>query len=310
MTSAPLHGVRVLDLSTVVAGPYGSEMLGELGADVIRIEPVSAAASPAPAAGAPISEPEGFLWALQKNKRAICMDLKHPEGLALFLDLVKTSDVVWDNFRPGVTERLGIDYPKLRAVHPGIVACSISGLAPRAVEPRRARLTVQALSGVMSITGTGEPDSEPCRWGVPIGDIAGAIYGVIGVLAALEERAHRPGQQVDVRCWICITPSTWVPQVFGSNMNSHRPRRAARAGCTAVPVRRRRWLSIAPSTNFWSAFCGVIGRLTSPPMHAFARFTASKPACAGCALESVMRGNQLRNGRRCSSPRRFPWAAC
>ncbi|MCC6533022.1 MAG: CoA transferase [Burkholderiales bacterium] len=266
---APLHGVRVLDLSTVVAGPYGSQMLAELGADVIRIEPVAAAGTPEPLAEAPISEAEGFLWALQKNKRALCIDLKQPEGLALFRDLARKSDVVWENFRPGVTERLGIDYARLREVHPGIIVCSISGFGAQGPWSRVGAydITVQALAGVMSITGSGAADAEPCRWGVPIGDIAGAIYGVIGVLAALEERARTAaGQHVDIALLdVQLALNCYrVPQVFGSNM-TFAPASPRRGGAGTVPYGPFRcgdgqWLSLAPSTNFWPAFCNVIGR--------------------------------------------------
>lgn len=277
-TEAPLRGLRVLDLSTVVAGPYGTEMFGELGADVIRIEPVSAATAVAPAADAPISEPEGFLWALQKNKRAICLDLKHPQGRQLFLDLVKVSDVVWDNFRPGVTGRLGIDYPQLAAVNPKIISCSISGFGAEGPWSRVGAydITVQALSGVMSITGNGEADSEPSRWGVPIGDIAGAIYGVIGVLAALEERASTGvGQQVDIALLdVQLALNCYrVPQVFGANME-FAPASPRKGGAGTVPYGPFRcgdgqWLAIAPSSNFWAAFCTTIGR---PALATDARF--------------------------------------
>ncbi len=269
MNAAPLADVRVLDLSTVVAGPYGSEILGELGADVIRIEPVAAAATPAPAPGSVISESEGFVWALQKNKRAICMDLKHGDGLALFLDLVRASDVVWDNFRPGVTERLGIDYPKLRAVNPGIISCSISGFGSEGPWSRVGAydITVQALSGVMSITGSGEPDSEPCRWGVPIGDIAGAIYGVIGVLAAIEERARTGiGQRVDIALLdVQLALNCYrVPQVFGADMK-FAPASPRKGGAGTVPYGPFRcgdgqWLVLAAPSNFWKLFCDAIGR--------------------------------------------------
>ena len=268
-TMTPLHDIRVLDLSTVVAGPYGAEMLGELGADVIRIEPVAAAAAPAPTPHAPISEAEGFHWALQRNKRAICIDLKHAEGLALFLDLVRESDVVWENFRPGVTARLGIDYPRLRSVNAGIIMCSISGFGGEGPWSRVGAydITVQALSGVMSITGSGAPDAEPCRWGVPIGDIAGSLYGVTGVLAALEERARTGmGQQVDIALLDAqlALNSYRVPQVFGANM-AFAPASPRRGGAGTVPYGPFRcgdgeWLSLAPTSNFWRAFCGVIGQ--------------------------------------------------
>jgi crotonobetainyl-CoA:carnitine CoA-transferase CaiB-like acyl-CoA transferase len=298
--TAPLQGLRVLDLSTVVAGPYGAEMLGELGADVIRIEPVAAASVPAPVPGSPISEAEGFHWALQRNKRTICIDLKHAEGLALLLDLARVSDIVWENFRPGVTERLGIDYPRLNAINPRIIVCSISGFGGEGPWSRVGAydITVQALSGVMSITGSGEPDAEPCRWGVPIGDITGSLYGVIGVLAAVEERERTgAGQHVDIALLDAQLALNCyrVPQVFGAGMR-FAPASPRRGGAGTVPYGPfqcgdGRWLSIAPSSNFWIAFCEVIGR---PDLAGDERFRTiadrqrNQPAL-DALLETVMR---------------------
>jgi len=296
---APLAGVRVLDLSTVVAGPYGSEMLGELGADLIRIEPVAAAGAPAPAPGTPISEAEGFHWALQRNKRTVCIDLKQPDGLALFLDLTRKSDIVWENFRPGVTERLGIDYPRLQRIHPGIIVCSISGFGSVGPWSRVGAydITVQALSGVMSITSSGAPDAEPCRWGVPIGDIAGAMYGVIGVLAALEERARTgAGQHVDIALLdVQLALNCYrVPQVFGSEME-FAPASPRRGGAGTVPYGPFRcgdglWLSLAPSTNFWVEFCDVIGKpelASDPRFRTLADRQRHQPAL-DALLEAIM----------------------
>ena len=223
MTSAtpPLSGVRVLDLSTVVAGPYGSEILGHLGADVIRVdpppgEPPLAARQP----GGPVSETDGFLYALQRNKRSLCLDLKHAQGRETFLDLVRRADVVYDNFRPGVLRRLGIDYAALDAANPRIITCSISGFGAEGpwAEVGAYDVTVQALSGAMSITGTGRAGDPPCRWGIPVGDIAGALYAVIGVLAALEDRERTGrGQAVEIALFDAqLALHTYrVPQALG-----------------------------------------------------------------------------------------------
>lgn len=262
----PLAGIRILDLSTVVAGPFGSEILGHLGADVIRIDPPPADPPlPAKAPGDPVSEAEGFLWALQRNKRSLCVDLKHPEGRALFLDLVRRADVVYDNFRPGVLQRLGIDYPALRAANPRVIACSVSGygsFGPWA-EVGAYDVTVQALSGAMSITGTG--DGFPCRWGVPIGDIAGSLYAAIGVLAALEERARTgEGQAVEVALLDGqLALHTYrVPQAFGAGVTFDAPS-PRRGGAGTVPYGPFRcgdgaWIVIAVASNFWRRFCDVL----------------------------------------------------
>jgi crotonobetainyl-CoA:carnitine CoA-transferase CaiB-like acyl-CoA transferase len=108
--TAPLAGIRVLDLSTVVAGPFGSEILASLGAEVIRIDPPAPHKRKPAAPGAPVSDEDGFYYALQRNKASVALDLKSADGKAAFLRLVEGADVVYDNFRPGVLARLGIDH--------------------------------------------------------------------------------------------------------------------------------------------------------------------------------------------------------
>ena len=276
----PLQGIRILDLSTVVAGPFGAEMLGELGADVIRIESPPAAGMEVPGPEEPITESDGFFYALQRNKRAICLDLKHPRGKQLFFDLVAKSDVVWDNFRPGVMARLGFTQDILTSINPGIVTCSISGYGSEGPWSRVGAydITIQALSGVMSITGDTEPDSEPCRWGVPIGDITGSLYGVIGVLAALDERLRTQcGQHIEISLLDAqLALNTYrVPQAFGAGVTfaASSPRRGGAGAVPYGPFRAGcgKWITIGVSTNFWRAFCEVIGR---PALAEDARFSS------------------------------------
>jgi crotonobetainyl-CoA:carnitine CoA-transferase CaiB-like acyl-CoA transferase len=269
MTDLPLAGIRVLDLSTVVAGPFGSEILGHLGADVIRIEPPPGEAPwPPKPSGAPVTEPEGFTFALQRNKSSLCLDLKNKDGLAAFLALVKVSDVVYDNFRAGVLGRLGIDHAALRRVNPKIICCSITGFGSTGpwAEVGAYDVAVQALGGSMSITGTGEPDSLPCRWGVPVGDITGSMYAVIGVLAALEERERTgEGQAVEVSLLDGqLALNTYrVPQAFGAGMAFGTPS-PRRGGAGTVPYGPFQcgdgaWIVIGVATNFWKAFVEVMG---------------------------------------------------
>lgn len=268
-TAAPLAGLRVLDLSTVVAGPFGSEILGHLGADVIRIDPPPAEVPPAPTpAGKPVSDADGFFWALQRNKRSLCLDLKKPAGAAVFRDLVRQADIVYDNFRPGVLKRLGIDYPALSAINPRIISCSLTGYGSQGpwAEVGAYDVTVQALSGAMSITGTGDADGFPCRWGVPIGDIGGALYAVIGLLAALESRAATGrGQAVEISLFdVQLALHTYrVPQAFGAGIEFAVPS-PRRGGAGTVPYGPFRcgdgaWLVIGVATNFWARFCEVVG---------------------------------------------------
>ena len=272
--TAPLAGLRLLDLSTVVAGPFATQLLGHLGMDVIRIAaPPAEAPWPAMLPAAPVTEAEGFTWALARDKRSICLDLKNAAGRDAFLDLVRCSDIVYDNFRPGVMRRLGLDHARLAEVNPRIVACSISGFGGEGpwAEVGAYDVAVQALGGSMSITGTGDPDGLPCRWGVPVGDIAGSLYAAIGLLAALEEReATGRGQAVEVALLDAqLALNTYrVPQAFGGGIGFETPS-PRRGGAGAVPYGPFRcgdgaWLVIAVASNFWPDFVAVMALPEEP----------------------------------------------
>lgn len=298
---SPLAGVRVLDLSTVVAGPYGSEILGHLGADVIRIEsPPAEAPWPPKASGEAVTDTEGFTFALQRNKSSLCLDLKSKDGLAAFHALVKASDVVYDNFRAGVLKRLGIDHASLKRINPRIVCCSITGFGSEGpwAEVGAYDVAVQALGGSMSITGTGEPDSLPCRWGIPVGDIAGAMYAVIGVLAALDER-DRSGQGQSIEVSLLdgqLALNTYrVPQAFGAGVDFGTPS-PRRGGAGAVPYGPFQcgddaWLVIAVASNFWKAFAEAVGE---PSWLSDARFATLKDRQANQAALDLLIERKLR----------------
>ncbi|MCC5986181.1 MAG: CoA transferase [Pararhodobacter sp.] len=267
-TDAPLRDIRVLDLSTVVAGPFGSDILAALGAEVIRITPAPEALRPPRAAGDPVGEADGFHYALERNKKAVALDLKSAAGKAEFLRLVSESDVVYDNFRPGVTARLGIDHAALSAINPKVICCSISGYGAAGpwAEVGAYDVTVQALSGAMSITGSNDSAGMPCRWGVPIGDITGAFYAVVGILAALNERARTgQGQALDISLLDGqLALNTYrVPQAFGAGVEfgAAQPRRG---GAGTVPYgpflcADGAWLVIGVASKFWQRFCAALG---------------------------------------------------
>ena len=194
----PLDGVVVVDLTTFLSGPFASQILVDLGADVIKVEP--------PGGDSSRHIPPHFVdgdsaYYLSHNagKRSICLDLKTPSGLEILRKLIGTADVVLENFRPGVSTRLGIDPANMTADHPRLVWASISGFGqtgPRSHLPAY-DMIVQALSGVMSLTG--EPDRPPVRLGIPGGDLIAGMYAVIGLLASLADvRRGQHGRIIDI----------------------------------------------------------------------------------------------------------------
>ncbi len=195
----PLQGLRVLDLSMMLAGPSGSMLMGDLGAEIIKIEPLDGDET---RNSPPHFYAEGmsaYYWSINRNKKSIVINLKSPEGRKVFYELVAKSDVVYDNYRPGVLERLQIDYDTLKKYNPQIICCSISTYGYTG--PYRDRpgydLIVQAVSGGMSITG--EPGGNPVRAGIPVGDLGGGLLGVHGVMAAYIHRLKTgEGQRVEV----------------------------------------------------------------------------------------------------------------
>jgi CoA:oxalate CoA-transferase len=195
----PLKGVRVIDLSMMLAGPSGSMLMGDLGAEVIKVEPLDGDETRVSPPHFYAENMSAYYWSINRNKKSLVINLKSPEGRQVLYDLVTKSDVVYDNYRPGVLERLQIDYETLKKYNPQIICCSISTYGYNG--PYRDRpgydLIVQAVSGGMSITG--EPGGSPVRAGIPVGDLVGGLLGVHGVLAAYIHRQKTgEGQRLEV----------------------------------------------------------------------------------------------------------------
>ncbi|MWB97554.1 CaiB/BaiF CoA transferase family protein [Agromyces seonyuensis] len=194
----PLEGVRVIDLTTFLSGPSATQLLGDLGAEIIKIESLDGDSSRA-IAGPEVDGDSAYFLANNRNKRSIALDLKSPRGLEVAKRLIAGADVVVENFRPGVTTRLGLAPETITAEHPSLVWASISGFGQEG--PWRDRpaydMVVQALGGVMSLNG--HPGAPAARLGIPAGDVVAGLYAVIGVLAALSARAETgTGRIVDV----------------------------------------------------------------------------------------------------------------
>jgi len=205
--SQSLSGIRVLDLTHMLSGPYGSMILADLGAETIKVEPLAGEGTRKLLATDPNNSLDGmgaYYITLNRNKKSVAVDLKTEEGLALFKELVCNVDIVISNFGAGVPERLGIDYASLSAVNPRIITCTVSGFGSDGPGSKRPAFdqVAQAMGGGMSITG---PDPETMvRAGIPIGDLGGGMFGVMGILAALYERERSGlGQHVDISMLDC-----------------------------------------------------------------------------------------------------------
>lgn len=190
---APLDGIRVLDLTQVMAGPFCTMQLGDMGADVIKVEPPGTGDLSRRMGGDALrlaGDDRAPFFALNRNKRSLTLDLKAPDDRKRFMALVPGADVLVENFRPGVMRRLGLDYASLAVHNPGLVYASISGFGqegPLADRPGF-DLIAQGLAGIMSVTG--EPGGTPVKCGIPIADLAAGLYATNGILAALIARGR------------------------------------------------------------------------------------------------------------------------
>ena len=203
----PLTGVRILDLTHMLSGPYGSMILADLGAETIKVEPLHGEGTRKLLASDPKNSLDGmgaYYLTLNRNKKSVALNLKDADGLAVFYDLVREADVVISNFGAGVPERLKVDYASLRSVNARIVTCTVTGFGSDGPNFKRPAFdqVAQATGGGMSITGT-DPN-HPVRSGIPIGDLGGGMFAVMGILAALLERERSgEGQHVDISMLDC-----------------------------------------------------------------------------------------------------------
>jgi crotonobetainyl-CoA:carnitine CoA-transferase CaiB-like acyl-CoA transferase len=185
--SYPLDGIRVLELGQIIAGTYGSQLLSDLGAEVIKIESPEGDLGRIPSV-APYKGLSALFLTFNRNKKSIVIDLKNESGRKVFYGLVGQSDVVIDNFRPGVLERLKVDYDTLKRINPRLIQCSVTGFGAEGQykDYPALDLVIQAISGHMAITG--EPGRPPARVGIPLADLSGGFFSSQGILAALYER--------------------------------------------------------------------------------------------------------------------------
>jgi formyl-CoA transferase/CoA:oxalate CoA-transferase len=263
-STSPLDGIRVLDFSHALAGPYCTLLLSDYGAKVYKLEAQGGDMGRGwgpPFAGGISS----FFLGLNRGKEGISIDLKQPEGLDLCLRIVDTADVLVENFRPGSMERLGLGYTAVHERNPRLVYCSISGYGQEGPSRDEAAmdLVVQASSGLLSITGTEQGDSVRCGYGVT--DVTAGLFAVIGILLALRSREKTGlGQFVDVSMLdgMISTMTSNYMSYLGSNVI---PGPMGTSFPTVVPYRvfhasDREFAIAVGSEKLWSAFCRAIER--------------------------------------------------
>ena len=264
MTTRPLSGATILDLSRMLTGDYATMLLGDLGADVIKIEP--------PAGGDPLRNmpphfvegESAYFLSINRNKRSVTLDLRTEAGRGIFHDLVAKADVVFDNFRPGVLERLGADHGTLSRINPRIISASISSFGqdgPYASQPAF-DLTIQALSGAMAITG--EVGRLPSRMGVPMGDLAGSMFAAWSVSAALYQREKTGrGTRIDLSLLDCLTSMlTYVAQYYLSGGEVAKPQGSGHMSVVpygAFATRDRPIVIAIFVEKFWRTLCDAVG---------------------------------------------------
>lgn len=264
-SKGPLDGIRVIEFCTVAAGPFCGMLLADLGADVIKVEHPEGGDSMR--AWPPLTDgfSENFA-SVNRNKRSVALDMKQPDQQRLALDLVLGADVVIENNRPGVMRRLGLDQAVLRAAKPSLVYCSISAFGqegPRAGEGGF-DLTLQAMSGVMSVTG--EPGGAPVKCGVPLTDFATGLYGALAVTAAIRQREiSGEGVFIDVPMLgtSLAVAALQTSEYFGSGQN---PRKLGSAHPRNAPYQAFAasdgYIVVAAGNNgLWASFCQALDRL-------------------------------------------------
>jgi crotonobetainyl-CoA:carnitine CoA-transferase CaiB-like acyl-CoA transferase len=263
MIPTALDGLRVLDLSSQLSGPYCAMLLGDLGADVIKVEhPVGGDAA---RQGAPhVNGESAPFMTFNRNKRSITADLKTREGLALVRRLAARADVVLENWRPGTAARLGLGPEDVRALNPRVVYCSISGFGQTGPYASRGGFDriAQGMSGVMSING--EADGPPLVVPIPLCDIGAGMFGLIGILAALAYRERTgKGQLVDAS--LLETPIAWsvyeAAHVFATGLG---PAKLGQGHRTNAPYQAFRtadgWINVGGGTQqLWRDVCKVLG---------------------------------------------------
>ena len=264
-SAGPLAGVVVLDLTQILAGPMCTMVLADMGADVIKVEKPNGGDDNRRMGPPFIKDWSAGFLAVNRNKRSLALDLQNEEGRKVFRRLVEGADVVVENFRPGVMERLGLAYGELRKIKPALVYCTISGFG--STGPARNRggfdLVAQGVSGLMSITG--HPNSPPAKVGVPITDLTAGLYGANGIMAAYVHALKTgEGQMVDTSLMEAgVAYTVWESSVYFAEGEIPGPLGSAHRVSAPYQALRTRngYLNLGAATQpTWEQLCRAIGR--------------------------------------------------
>jgi CoA:oxalate CoA-transferase len=261
-----LEGARVLDLSRMLAGPYGSMLLGDLGAEVIKIEePGTGDLTRTTAAQAALRGISAYFLSINRNKKSMTLNLKSPKGREIFYELVKKADVVYDNFRPSALEKLGCTYEILSQYNPKIICCSVSAFGQNG--PYRDMpaydIILQAMGGTMSLTGP--EGGEPVLMGVPMGDLAGGMFGALAIAGALFHRERTGvGQKLDISLLDSqISLLMYLAQTYIANGEIQPPRGAMHpliAPFRSFKTKDGHIAVVAFQDKHFESFCKIIER--------------------------------------------------
>lgn len=265
--AGPLEGLRILDLTWVLSGPFATMVLGDLGAEVIKIERLKVG-DIARGNGPHINGVSTYFASLNRGKKSVTINLATQKGKEIFLGLVKTADVVVENFVPGVMKRLGLDYPALKEVNPRLIFASCSGFGqtgPYSSKPAL-DIIVQSMGGIVSVTG--EQGRPPVKPGASIGDITAGLFLAVSILAAIQER-HKSGlgQAIDISmldCQMALQENAFVrylstgevPERLGTRHPVFTPFQVFETSDGYVAV-----ATMGGAQDQWPIFCSVIGRL-------------------------------------------------
>lgn len=263
-SSPPLAGYRILDLTTFLSGPFCTQILADLGAEVVKLEaPEGDSSRHIPPHF--VGDDSAYFLGVNRSKKSLAVDLKQPEGLALARQLIRRADVVVENYRPGVAARIGLDIAAIRQGCPALIWASISGFGQAGPLSDRPAydMIVQALSGVMSLTG--EPGRPAVRLGIPAGDIVAGMYAAIAINAALADRERGAGgRHIDVAMLDCQLAMLSYQSTYALVAGTTPQRQAARHD--SIPTYRsfvagdgRELVITANTDRMWRGLCAALG---------------------------------------------------